>query len=365
MRPISIPVNRPASLTKGQGVPWPGHRASSSWAGFPFLLFLLWAALVPTWVLAQAPAPGLTDEAVFRADFREPENQQFSVWPNIPLISATYMEEYVMDRHLFSKLHVLESDPPTVLAAISAIDTIYTHHQAKALAKLGVSFNAEFIGALAQLARDHHIATPKLYFSFEGISPDQIQRDISADKPLLDRLSKRAERITMVAYAHYTKLPGQAVRVTLTLVKLKTGQSQSFTVTCAVADMGRSLAEAVFHYFQGNRFPEFQNIVQANLEWLLPAQAHRGQMTSKSAADMYCRSQGARLPTEAEIIKAEAAGPYHNGVALLSDSYYHLAGGIFYYSSPTTDLRGRAHEWAGRATNDAYYYCVRQKKVAK
>lgn len=39
------------------------------------------------------------------ADIRDPHEQQFIVWPNIPVIRASDFHEYKMDRKIFEDLH--------------------------------------------------------------------------------------------------------------------------------------------------------------------------------------------------------------------------------------------------------------------
>ena len=40
-----------------------------------------------------------------QADLRDPQEQQFIVWPNIPVIRASDFHEYKMDRKVFEDLH--------------------------------------------------------------------------------------------------------------------------------------------------------------------------------------------------------------------------------------------------------------------
>lgn len=234
------------------------------------------------------------------ADFRDPVGQPFLVWPNIPVVRATDLGEYEHDRKLFADLHTGKGDPATVLAALQAVDSLQAHHERTALAQLGRTLNTQLIGELDRQARRINTRSPKLRFEFAGITPEELQRASAADARALDTLKAKAGRVALVAYITYTRLEGSLVQATATLVKLGSGESQSFTVTVPAPTLADALARDIFDYFQGTRFSQHQNPLAAR-EWLMAAPGHADQLVSREAAQRYCQSQNAALPTAGEL----------------------------------------------------------------
>ena len=85
-------------------------------------LLLVWALLL---ALGAARAQA--------ADFRDPPNQTFTIWPNIPVIRATDFADYAGDRKIFEDLHNAKGDPATLVAALQAVDALQQHHERAAL----------------------------------------------------------------------------------------------------------------------------------------------------------------------------------------------------------------------------------------
>ncbi len=291
------------------------------------------------------------------ADFRDPAAESFTVWPNIPFVRASDFEEYGLDRKIFRALHEQEADPPTMIAALQAVDQLQQHHNQRSLDELGRSINAELIGQLDSLVRAANLPFRKLKFTFAGISPNEIQRPLEMDEPELDRLEMDIAAITLVAYATYTQLPNNDLSVTLTLVKLRTGESESFPVVANVGRVSEKLAKVLFDYFHGNRFPQHES-KRSNGQWLAPAPGHQQLGVPYLTAKNYCESQGARLPSVQELQAGIAAGPYYGGIRIKPDEFYHLREGIYatsYVSDPRGHLRPRNDLYSMRAL----YYCVR------
>ncbi len=291
------------------------------------------------------------------ADFRDPQGKPFTVWPNIPFVQASDFEEYALDRSIFKNLHEDAGDPAAIVAALEAVDELQQHHQQRALGEIGRSFNTELIAKLDALKRSASIAQPKLKFSFAGIAPDELQRPLEMDEPELDALEAKAAEIALVGYATYTQLPNNELSVTLTLVKLKTGAAESFSVTANVGRVSEKLAKVLFDYFYGYRFPA-ANATLPDKQWLAAAPGHQGQPVSYVAARTYCQSQNARLPTAIELEAGRAAGPYHGGIRLKSYARYHLQEGL-YASTSRQDPRGSVRPRLGPHVNSANYYCIR------
>ena len=292
------------------------------------------------------------------ADFRDPEGQQFVVWPNIPVVRATDFAEYAADRKIFDELHAAKGDPATTIAALQAVDQLQTHHERAALAELGRSLNVLFISELDRLTRATSIRTPKLRFDFAGITPAELQRPALLDATALAALKAKAGQVTLLVYMTYARTEGSAIQVTATLLKPADGSSQSFTVTALASQAAAALAQDVFHYFYSTRFAPYRNPL-ADREWLQPAPGHRDQMVSLEAASRYCQTQGAELPTENEMEVGESSGIYHGGIEAKNDRLYHMRTGQLYVARQSADERVVPNR--NPKGSNAYYYCIRKK----
>jgi hypothetical protein len=304
-------------------------------------------------------ALSLLPAAAQAADFRDPSDQQFLVWPNIPVIRASDFDEYAADRKIFSDLHDAKGDPAVILAALQAIDTLQMHHDRRSVNELGRSLNVQVIAELDRLARNINIRTPKLRFEFAKITPAELQRPAALDAKALDALKAKASQINVVAYLTYTQLGGSFVQLTGTLVKLSDGNSQTFMVTGPVTQVGAVLALEWFNYFYGNRLAPHANPMP-DREWLNAAPSHINQLVSLDVARRYCQSQGADLPGLEELEVGETSGIYHGGIELKKDALYHLNSGMYYSSEPQLENRVRPN--LNPHGNNAYYYCVRHRK---
>lgn len=311
------------------------------------ILVVVWASLL--W-------PG----QAHAADFRDPIDRQFLVWPNIPVIKASDLDEYAGDRKIFANLHEAKGDPAAMLAALQGVDVLQTHHDRRSINELGRSLNVQVIAELDRLARNINTRTPKLRFEFASITPAELQRPAALDAKALDALKAKASQINVVAYLTYTQLGGSFVQLTGTLVKLANGDSQSFTVTGPVTQVGAALALEWFNYFYGNRLAPHHNPMPER-EWLNAAPSHINQLVSLAVARRYCQSQGADLPGLQELEVGETSGIYHGGVELKKDALYHLNSGMYYSSEPQLDNRVRPN--LNPHGSNAYYYCIRHKKA--
>ena len=293
------------------------------------------------------------------ADFRDPIAQQFLVWPNIPVVKASDLDEYANDRKLFADLHGADGNPEKILAALQAVDALQAHHASRSGSELGRSMNVQVLGELDRLARNLNTRSPKLRFEFARITPAELQRPAALDAKALDALKAKASQITLVGYITYTPLGGSFVQLTGTLVKLSDGDSQSFTVTGPVTQIGAALAKEWFDYFYGNRLAEHTNPMP-DREWLNAAPSHISQLVSLDMARRYCQSQNADLPGLDEIEIGETSGLYHGGIELKKDALYHLNSGMYYSSEQ--HLQNRVRPNLNPQGSNAYYYCVRKKR---
>lgn len=294
-------------------------------------------------------------------DLRDPQEQQFLIWPNMPVIRATDFAEYRMDREIFAKLHDGSADPATMMDALKAVDDLQAHHDRRAMADLGRSLNLQLIAELDRLVRNANIVTPKLRFDFAEIKPSDLQRPAALDAKALDALKAKVRQLTLISYLTYTRLDGSTIQLTSTLVRLSNGQSQSFMVTAPVTTVADVLARVWFDYFYGNRFPQHSNPM-LDKEWLTAAPGHLGKLVSREAAERYCASQKATLPDLPQMELGEAAGFHHGGISLVADSLYHIQNGM-YYSSETSHVDGRLRKNLMPSTSNGYYYCIRHKPV--
>ncbi len=287
-------------------------------------------------------------------DFRGPAQQRFAVWPNIAVVRASDLAEYAQDRQALADLHTGKGDPEKLAAALQAVDSLQTHAQQGALNELGRSLNVQLIAELDALARQRGIANPKLHFDFADITPQQLQRPMVPDD-----LKKRVARVQLVGYITYTRLDGNLVQAALTLVKLRTGASQSFSATVPVNLLGKTLATQVFDYFEGARLAAHRRPASAG-EWIAAAPGHVDRLVSRDVAARYCATQGAELPTAAELETAEAAGFYGGGVALRDGGMYHVQGGL-YDTALAQDGDSRVRPNFIASVPNGLYYCLRRQ----
>lgn len=312
---------------------------------------------VTRWVRLAAMALALCCGLATAQDLRDPPEQTFTVWPNIPVIRASDLGDYGQDRKIFADLHTAKADPAKTLEALQAVDQLQAHHERMALAQLGRTLNVQFIGEVDKQSRRINGARPRLRFEFSGISPDELQRAAVLDAAAKQALQNKARNVALAAYISYTRLQETLVQATVTLVRLGTGASQSFTVTAPAQELGEALARAVVDYFSGTRFSAHQNPLGA-AQWLLSAPGHADQLVSRDMAQRYCQSQQAALPTVDEMEAAEAAGFYGGGVALQPAGVYHVQAGL-YDTALAHDGAGRARPNHLASVPNGYYYCIR------
>lgn len=298
-----------------------------------------------------------------QADFRDPAEKPFTLWPNIAVVRATDFAEFTHDRKAFADLHEGKNDPATIIAALQAVDALQQHHERSAVQELGRSLNTLFISEIDRLTRGTTHRTPKLRFDFASITPAELQRPAAQDAQAMTTLKAKASQVTLVGYITYSRMEGSTIQATLTLIKLADGAAQSFTVASPASQAGAALAQDVFHYFYGTRFAPFRNPMP-DREWVMPAPSHTDQQVSIEAARRYCRTQGAELPTESDLEMGEAAGLYHGGIEIKENRLFHTQGGMLYAAQPAFSEQRTQPNRNPQASN-AYYYCIRKKTVAR
>ena len=81
-------------------------------------------AHLPAWLLRAAAAVAVLCCGLAGAqDLRDPPEQTFTVWPNIPVIRASDLGDYGQDRKIFADLHTAKADPAKTLEALQAVDS--------------------------------------------------------------------------------------------------------------------------------------------------------------------------------------------------------------------------------------------------
>lgn len=307
--------------------------------------------------LGLAPVAPLPAHAQQQArDFRDPQAAPFTLWPNIAVIAAADLADDAQDRQLFADLHADKADAEQAIAALQALDSLQGHHQARAGAELGRSITTQLMAEYDRLARANPTGRRKLLFDYAGITPALLQRPLAVDEQRLQEIRAQAARITLVGYVTYTRLDGTLVQATLTLVKTN-GSSQSFTVTVPAQVLGEQLARALFDYFDGTRFAPLANPLGA-AQWLMPAPGHADTLVSREAAQRFCQSQGAALPTAGELQGAQALGFHAGGVALREGGVYHVQSGLYDAAAALADADRLKPNFLAGVPN-AGYYCIR------
>lgn len=278
------------------------------------------------------------------------EGEELVAWPNIPVIPASDMEEYKLDRDIFKELHSGEQDADAIKAALKQVDALYKkHYKDRSIAELGRSYNAEFIGSYDQLLRSNRIEKPRLRFSFKGVTPEQFQQEI--EHPV--------DWSGVVAYVTYTQMSQKSIRSTLTIIRLDSGYAESFTLVDELHKVAEKHAKQLFDYLYGATFPQYANPLKDKV-WLLSPPQDALKPVFYMQAELGCRSQEGKLPTLEELILGEQAGPYHQGIILTAGQFYHTVEKSRYLAGGTLDPRGKVRT-ADRPHQTARYYCIRNK----
>ena len=294
-----------------------------------------------------------------KAGFFDGEQQPLLVWPNIPVISASDVEEYKLDRELFRGLHTGETNPATAKTNLKQVDRLYQHHKERATDRVWRSYTADLVGQYDQLIKRHQIHQPQLEFSYDGVSPAALENALDLQSEQITALRERDDVAGVVAFVTNTKMSNNQLRSTLTLIRLKDGLSKSLTVTDQLHKLAFRHAQLLFDLLYGANFPDYMNPLEGVL-WLLPAPTDRVRAVPWSRARLGCRSQKSMLPTVDQLMMGEQAGPYHNGIILQPGSFYHAADSTRYLAGHTNDPRGKVR----RVKSDRQsgrYFCMQPR----
>lgn len=296
---------------------------------------------------------GVTAGAV-QATLLEPSDQKIEVWSTIPLIFASDVEEYKLVRDIFKGLHKEEQKPAKVKTLLKQVDKM----KGRTTERLWRSYNTALIGHYDRLLEEQRIDSPRLSFSYDGVKPVDVPKDVDLEAQALEQLRQKEGVIGMFAFVTYTKMSLNQMRATLTLVRLKDGISKSFTVTDHLHKIASRHAQLLFDYLYRTPYPNYQNPLDG-LMWVLPAPSDQGRRVSPLQARLACRSQGGGLPSVDELMLGEQAGPYHNGIVLKAGAFYHAAEEKRFLAGETMDPRGKIRLLQSDRQM-ARYYCIQQ-----
>ncbi len=296
--------------------------------------------------------------ATIAASLLEPEGEKIEVWPTVPLIFASDVEEYKLVRDIFKDLHTGKQQPTVVKSILKQVDKM----KGRATDRLWRTYNSGLIGHYDRLLEEQRILDPRLSFSYDGVKPSELPQEINLEAESLQQLGQKAGVSGVFAFVTYTKLSQKQMRATLTLVRLRDGVSKSFTVNDQSHKIAQRHAQLLFDYLYGPSFPQYQDPLEAR-RWLLPAPIDQGREVSQLQARLACRSQGGELPTIDELILGEQAGPYHNGIILKAGMFYHAADKRRYLAGETMDPRGKIRQLRSERQR-ARYYCIQDRPPA-
>jgi hypothetical protein len=288
------------------------------------------------------------------AGFFDPAQDKIEVWSSIPLVFASDIEEYKLVRDIFKGLHAGEQQPAKIKALLKQVDKI----KGRTTERLWRSYNVALIGHYDRLLDEQRIDSPRLSFSYDGVKPVDVPKDVDLEAQALEQLRQKEGVIGMFAFVTYTKMSLNQMRATLTLVRLKDGISKSFTVTDHLHKIASRHAQLLFDYLYRTPYPNYQNPLDG-LMWVLPAPSGQGRRVSPLQARLACRSQGGGLPSVDELMLGEQAGPYHNGIVLKAGAFYHAAEEKRFLAGETMDPRGKIRLLQSDRQM-ARYYCIQQ-----
>lgn len=290
--------------------------------------------------------------SLVQGEFLDTGGDQIEVWPTIPLILASDIEEYKLVRDIFKGLHKDEQAPAKVKSLLKQVDKM----KGRTTERLWRSYNVALIGQYDLLLEKNRIRSPRLRFSYDGVKPEDLAKEIDLESASLDMLRQKDGVQGVFAFVTYTKMSQNQMRATLTLIRLHDGVSKSFTVTDDAHKIAVRHAQLLFDYLYQAPYPTYRNPLQDRV-WLLPAPIDQGREVSPLQAKLACRSQHGNLPTVDELILGEQAGPYHNGIILKPGMFYHAAEDKRFLAGETRDPRGKIRILQS-SRQTARYYCI-------
>jgi len=306
------------------------------------------------------------------------------VWPDIVFLrGADYAEfEYTMSQNrdqvrrmllqefgeLFIPMAAANADlnelAKTLAQIVMAFDQVHNMHKDEAVQGIDISFENQFRAEVDGLYRAYGIGDElrRLDFLFSG-SPTV--KDLKAHSQRESLPMEILNNMDYVLYGSYTMLGKANISVTLTVEKLRTGQTRSFEVTAPINVAMKLLARKFFDFFQSNEYAEWVD-PQPNLQWIPPAPAQ--PKTTATIAKLFCRGQKARFPYARELLLASQGTSYRpggipplreNDIYMVLDKKYWDEQYYFFTGSAGEATGGPVRTGAGYGVINGSYWCVR------
>ena len=332
----------------------------------------------------KVPAPKAPDANVQPAQSFLNQEGTAHIWPDILFLrGADYAEfSYTMsqNRDMVRKMLMQEfGDIMIPMAASNAdinelaktiaqilltFDEMHNKHKDEAVQGIPLSFENQFRAELDGLYRAYGIGDEnrKMDFLYSG-SPVVV--DVKARSQRKSLPMDIFKTTDYVLYGSYTMLGGANISVTLTVEKIKTGQTRSFEVSAPIYSVMKQLAKKVFDFFQSNEYAEWVN-PQPNLQWI-PSSTTQPHATA-TAARLYCHGQGARFPYARELIMASQGTAYRpggipplkeNDIYIVLDKQRWDEQHYFFTGSSGEATGGPVRTSAGYGVINGAYWCVR------
>jgi len=288
--------------------------------------------------------------ALLKAEVRDPSTQSFKIYPKMMLqegsdfsdIENSYNTTRRDVRRQFIYDYRSQYFSYPYQDTLMIFDQMYDLHKQIAIQNFSKSFESSLRAELDRLSDFYHAPVKRLVFSF------------APDKP-----------IDFFLLGIYSHVGAGVFRVSMTFLKLPSGETQTFEETDYPESVHLSLAKKIFNYFYGNRFAPYENPQNSKLAFLLPAPMDQGKLVDATDASNYCSAINARLPYARELVLARAMGPYHNGgMDLIANVYYVVADETywseqyFYYNGKIEPIN-KMRTAAGMGNLRAAYFCVR------
>lgn len=306
------------------------------------------------------------------------------IWPDILFIrGADYAEfAYTMSQNRDRVRHMLMQEfgdimipmaasnadmnelAKTVAQIILTFDEMHNKHKDEAVQGISVSFENQFRAEIDGLYRAYALSDDqrRVDFLYSGAP---VVNDVKAHSQRAGLPMDIFNTMDYVLYGSYTLLGGANISVTLTVEKIKTGETRTFEVSAPINDAMRLLAGKFFDFFQSNDYADWVN-PQPNLQWIPapPTQPH----TTATIAKLFCRGQQARFPYARELLLASQGTAYRpggipplqeNDIYMILDKQRWDEQHYFFTGSNGEGTGGPVRTSAGFGVINGAYWCVR------
>jgi hypothetical protein len=316
------------------------------------------------------------------------ENGAALVWPEIPWIAGADFAEF--DRTIAQSRdgvrkelthELIEMLTPMVdsgaavedvlgplFQALLSFDKLHKQHMADASRGLGVSLEALLQAEVDGLYRLYDIKPEERHAKFARAAEFALVDQLRANPNSLSAQQRSwlAAHIQYVSFGTWTVAAPGVVLLTLTMEDLVTGERVTFEARGQIEEAVRTLAGKVFSFFQEMTYEGWKN-PQPQLEWIAPSRAT--PVVLPALAEMYCKSQNARLPYSRELFMAMQGSEFKPGgiPAAQDGEVWSIADRrfwdepYFYFAGQEDVTGGLLRTSAGQARLMVRYWCVRGK----